>query len=437
MTHSFAAVDKSKVFSNHNVFLSTPTVPTPKAAAQFLIPGKSKESETVGKTEKSSSISHGVLLGLANYATDDDDDEDETEDLSSPNSGKNGVLRQSTSEDRHDANANGSSLVQSARTSKNQTNLENERSKACPVESKHSKTHAVVTEFSYDKNRKNESSTGGSAADDTLDRFESPENDRAVMKSPRDNNPVKETKIKPDKNDRHESKKSSGRDFQEEEESGMKRIDEKGDGKHRRHDERHSRRDKTEELSSSKDRRKEEKAHESESKKRSSHVDDKEDKKETERERHHRADAKEESSRKREHAKDKEEDRSRHKHASDSSRHKKRRSSSVTRGRSSKEISAHHDNDTSDDASDDVKRFSIHNFQLFCFWINNGAFVHVLNQKPKYICLHASGSDIQEDAIYRDHRRLPSLLEGTNRKLRSHYFLSSSLCITYYNLIGA
>ncbi|EXB82534.1 UDP-galactose:fucoside alpha-3-galactosyltransferase [Morus notabilis] len=385
-------VDKGAVTSNHRVSRSPPTLPTPKATAKILIPGKSKEPETEGNTEKSSSSSPGDVLGLANYATDDEDD-DETQSSRSPNSRRKDVLQlEKPSEDRHDVDANGSSLVQPEGLSRNQTNLESEPSKASLIQSRY--TDAVTD---LQQSRKNESDVAGSTSDGRSKdisgevRSELLEDDDLEMKRLKDNNQVKETKIRPDKNDRHESK-SSGKDFQKEEESGKIRTGEKGNGNQRRHDERHSRKEKTDELNGSKDRRKEqsskslekvqeseskkrskslekvqeseskkrskslEKVQESESKKRSSHADVKEGRKETEAQR--RAGAKEESNRKREHNKDKDDQRSRHKHASDSSKQKSRRSSSVSRGRNSKDDSGHCDYESSDEVSNDSKRKS-------------------------------------------------------------------------------
>ncbi|KAL5552813.1 hypothetical protein UlMin_040214 [Ulmus minor] len=344
-------VDKSHIASNNWVSLSPPAVPLPKATAKVLVPAKPKESETESITQKSSSSSPGDVLGLANYATDDEDD-DEIQSSSMPNSRKKASLQQSAvekpSEERHDVATNNSSLVQRQEHSRNQTNVDSEPNKASSTESKY---------------RKNESYSGPNTPDDIngstsrdvlgIVRSELPDDNGQVEKTSEDNNHVEETRIKPDKKGRRESAKSSGKDFEKEEEI---RTDGKDDGNHKRHDERHLRKEKDErhlrkEKADERHLRKEKADERNGSKDR---IKEQGDRKETDR--HHRAGAKEESNKKRENKKD-EEDRSRHKHASDSSRHRKRRSSSISsRGRSSKENSANYANDSSGEASDESKR---------------------------------------------------------------------------------
>ncbi|XP_060969176.1 uncharacterized protein LOC115714936 isoform X1 [Cannabis sativa] len=367
-------VDKEIVpsTSNHRVSPSPSTLPSNKATTKIIIPGKSKEYESEG-VEKSSFSSPGDVLGLGSYATDDDDDDggggDEIQSPSLSNSRKKDLRHsnfEKSSEDKHDVGANGSSIAQAEEPNKKQKILESETSKAISFEPKYSNTDAITSSNS-DKNRKNESNAGGSVPDDinvsrsknTVDvgGYDLPEDDENVMKTSKDNNQVRQVRIKAEKNDKHDSKRSSTKGFEKKEESD-KRTDGKGNGNHKRHDERHSRKEKTAERKGSKEKTKDQSnkplAPESESKKRSSHVNTKEDRKETERQ--HKAGAKEENNRKHEHTREKESERSRHKHASDSSRHKRRRSTSVSRGRSSKDNSVHRDNDSSDEASNDSKR---------------------------------------------------------------------------------
>ncbi|XP_062110406.1 uncharacterized protein LOC133822177 isoform X2 [Humulus lupulus] len=358
-------VDKETVSSNHRVSPSPSTLPSNKPTTKIIIPGKSKEYKIEG-VEKSSSSSPGDVLGLGNYATDDDDG-DEIQSSSLPNSRKKELQHsyfEKPSEDKHDVGANGSSLAHPEELNRKQKILESETSKATSVESKYSNNDATANSKS-DKIRKNESNAGGSTPDGInvsrsknivdVGGSEPPEDDENVTKTSKDSNQVKEVRTKAEKNDRHDSKRSSGKGFGKKEESD-KRTDEKGNGNHRRHDERYSRKEKTGERNGSKERTKEQSdkllVPESESKKRSSHVNARDDRKETERQ--HKAGAKEESNRKHEHTRDKESERSRHKHASDSSRHKRRRS--ISRGRSSKDDSVHRDNDSSDEASNDSKR---------------------------------------------------------------------------------
>ncbi|XP_039054828.1 uncharacterized protein LOC120197326 [Hibiscus syriacus] len=68
---SIIEVDHNSVASNHKESPSSSLIPTPKASARVLVPGKAKEPDTA--EEKSSSSSPGNVLGLANYASDDED----------------------------------------------------------------------------------------------------------------------------------------------------------------------------------------------------------------------------------------------------------------------------------------------------------------------------------------------------------------------------
>lgn len=367
------ADDQNTDTSNHKVLPSPLTIQPPKATGKVLIPVKAKESENEGISVKSSSGSPGDVLGLANYATDDDEDSDnEIQSSRVPNSKNKVLLQNSTVEKPFEVGldvANDSSLVQHEEQSSNQTKVENDTSKISSIESKYGDSGAIA-EFSHNRNRKTETDVGGNTLDGisrlkhttVIVKSELPEDDVNVRKSSKNDSHGKDTRKKPDKNDQDDAKDSSdGKRYHKDAESGKIRTDEKGDDTHKRQDERHLRKEKTDERNGSKERVKEPsiktgvKAKELESKQRSSNLDVKEDKKETER--HHKASAKEEINRKREHSKDREEDRSRRKHASDSSRHKRRRSSSISsRGRNSKDNLVSHAIDSSDEASDDSRR---------------------------------------------------------------------------------
>ncbi|XP_068326028.1 uncharacterized protein [Pyrus communis] len=337
-------VEQRTLISNHKVLPSPPAVTTPKASAKVLIAAKSKEYES--GDVKSSSTLPGDVLGLANYATDDEDGDSDIQSSGVPNSGKDAKLQQSTvrrpSNDRHDATANDRSSVELQEHSKNQTILESGRGKTSSLES--------------NNRNKNDDSNGdrilpdgttASRLKDTVGIFkpELPKETVNVKNASKDDPQVMESTMKPDKHDRDENKKSSVKDINKEIESGKFRTDEKGDENHKGH---YPRKERTDDRNGSKEKVKEQSVKESESRKRSSLADAKEDRRETEQ--LHRASAKEDKDRKRGRTKEKEGDRSRHKHSTDSSRHKGRRSSSVaSRGRNSKD-------DSSDEASDDSKR---------------------------------------------------------------------------------
>ncbi|CAK9173765.1 unnamed protein product [Ilex paraguariensis] len=84
--HSIAAL-------NLKVSPSTPAILTPKASANALVPAKPKEADYDDNSGKSSSSSPGHVLGLANYASDDEGD-DEIHSSNLPNSEENPVLQQ-------------------------------------------------------------------------------------------------------------------------------------------------------------------------------------------------------------------------------------------------------------------------------------------------------------------------------------------------------
>lgn len=365
---------------------SPAAVSAPKASAKVLIPAKSRESETEDVGEKFSSSAPGDILGLANYATDDDDgDDDEDDEIPSsgvPNCGKDVLLQLSTvrkpSNDRHelhDATANGSSPVELEENSRSRTSLQNDLSKASSFDSKYNNS-AAVSDIGYNRNKSEENNVDTHLKDGTtasrlkdavgLVKPDLPTENVNDKKAAKTDPHGRESRMKPDKHDRHESKRSSLKDNKEVE-SGTIRKDEKGDEKRRRQDEKPLRKERTDDRNGSKEKIKDqnvkprEKSKESDSSKRSSHPDVEEDQRETDRLR--RDISKEDVSRKRERTKNKEDDRSRRKHSTDSSRHKRRRSSSIdSRGRISKDNPINHANHSSDESSEDSKRFII--FQL-------------------------------------------------------------------------
>ncbi|KAF8378231.1 hypothetical protein HHK36_029570 [Tetracentron sinense] len=359
-------VDQSTATPNHKVSPSPPSIPTPKASAKVLIPIKAKETEAEDVSGKSSSSSPGDVLGLGNYASDDDGEIDSS---SMPNTRQTDSVHQQSSieklsEDIPETVENGSSQAEIERYCADPTNVESDHNKTCP--SGHIHNHSVLdvglsdnrvdVELDHENNGTPSSVKGvlgilgekinvevGKMAEssnafvlkDTVREMacmnpELPGRNFSVKSSMTDDSQGKEARNKSDKNG-HESKSSAGKDFIKNAESGKARVDEKHSDSidRRRRDEKNVRKEKTHERNGSKERVKEqsvkpgEKAKETGSRKKSIHVNSKDDRKESERVK--RASAKEDSNRKRERVKDERGDRSRHKGA----RHKRQRSSSV------------------------------------------------------------------------------------------------------------
>ncbi|OMO80052.1 hypothetical protein COLO4_24277 [Corchorus olitorius] len=359
--------------------------PTTKASARAVVPGKAKESGAMGAGEKSSLSSPGNVLGLAYASEDEDGDEDEDEGFQSsmkPDSTGNATVEKVSikklSQD-NDASENGKSQVELDEHSGVEKNWENDvrRSKNNgdssiaevsdgSADGNHDKSFSskvLSGDETNSNSRKLQDKRDGSELNDSLGEQVMKNSDSEVpdkdtgKRSTKSESQGRETRVKSDKNDWRESRKSSsGKDPGSGRELEVNRS--RGDENRVREDE-SLRKQKTEDRNGSKERTKEhktaEKAKESDSRKRSNHLDAKDDKKDAERS--HRASAKEDVERKRERTK--EEDRSRHKRGSDSSRHKRRRSSSIgSRGRNSKDNSGGHANGSSDETSDGSKRKS-------------------------------------------------------------------------------
>ncbi|KAF8390494.1 hypothetical protein HHK36_025020 [Tetracentron sinense] len=395
-------VDHSSNASNHKVVQSPPSVPTPKASANVLIPVKAKETEAKDFSGKSSSSSPGDVLGLANYASDDDDAE-EIDSSNVPKTRQTGAAHQQSSiqklsEDIAEAVENGSSQAETEGHSGGQTNMESDlKTRPSGPIHNHIAVDVGLSDTGVDKelDLENDGSPssvkgvfgnwgdkinvdsgkmvrGSNAFElkDTIGEMASmnPEllsRNVSIKRSMTDDSQGKEARIKSDKKDGHESNRSSaGKDFLKQVESGKVKVDEKhsDSNDHRRWDERHARKEKTNEMNGSKERVKEqgvkpgEKAKESDFRKKSIHVNSKDDRKESDRVKS--SSAKEDSNRKRERVKDEKGDRLRHKVERDSSRHKRQRSSSVgSRGRNSKDnLVGGHASNSSDEASDDSKK---------------------------------------------------------------------------------
>ncbi|KAJ4823298.1 hypothetical protein Tsubulata_028573 [Turnera subulata] len=338
--------EHSTMPSSHEVSPSAPAVSAPKASAKVLIPVKANESET----EESSSGSAGNVLGLVNYASDEDD---EIQSNNMSNSRKSSELQQpmKVSEGMHGALENGISQLEHGERSK-EANLEFGVRKTSSVGSNNN-LNASMSELGDRENSSKlvpeskdvNSSVDGSkrlggkngsqlkaTPEDAMMESEPLSENSSRKKLVADDSEAREMRTKSSQDSRHESRSHSAKDFVEAE--SRTGADEKADHHHHRHDERHQRKEKKDDRNGSKDKKNErpggagEKGRESESQKRTSRLDSKKDRKEAEDS--HRRNAKEDTGRKRERAKDKDEDRARHKLSSDSSKHKRRRSSSIS-----------------------------------------------------------------------------------------------------------
>lgn len=352
---------------------ASPPRPALKASAKVLIPGKAKESEGHASEDSSSGIpGAGNVLGLANYASDDDDE----------------IQTSSVSKSDRTAGENGHRQPEAEGYRKNLVAAEGDRSNGSSIGAKddHGSPASKLNDRRVTKNSDNEfqksssiSSVSlgkkdvGSVGDEqsavnsdaatptdnghkeTLSRPDVPTEKENMRKSAKDDSPERGAK----RRDRHESKRtSSGKDSYKELEIGKEREAEKEETRGRK-DEKRQKKDKTEDYNISRERSKEqddkhgEKARESDSRRRSPHHEVKDSKKERERDK--KRSNKDDADKKRERTKDEKGDKSRHKSSSDASRHKHRRSSSVGRGRKNEE-STIVSNGSDDEASDDSKR---------------------------------------------------------------------------------
>ncbi|XVF85046.1 hypothetical protein PTKIN_Ptkin17bG0087100 [Pterospermum kingtungense] len=376
---STVEVHHNTVASKHKVSRSSSPVPTPKTSARVVVPGKTKEPNSIFVGENSSSSSPGNVLGLVNYASEDEDEDDEIQSSRMPDARSNAAVSQSSTKKlllENDKSENGNSQVvrdehngveksfeSDVRRSENNSDTATDNTADRNHEKSFSSKVVSGDEIDYNIGKLQDGNNGSGMNDTSRERvIKKSDSERSDIdtgkKSTKYESQGRETRLKSDKNDRHESEKSSfGKDPGSGRELEVSRSgeDEKGDENRLKEDERLRKQNK-EDRKGSKERVKENKTGgkaESDSRKRPNHLDAKDDKKDAERS--HRASAKEDVDRKRERRK--EEDRSRHKRGSDSNRHKRRRSSSIgSRGINSKDNSGGHASDSTDEASDGSKR---------------------------------------------------------------------------------
>lgn len=333
---------------------SVQAVTTPKASAKVLLPLKLKDAESVNASEKSTSTSPGDLLGLANYASDDEDDHEiHSTDKQKPKEHENGKSEL----EEHDGSP---------------ANLEKNPHKMSPNVG----TDDRSTRYSAHEDAGGSSKTESGVREDTMPggkdvvKAEKPSQTLDSKKTKTDNSRSEDRRDKTDKSGKREVRKCSDRKDNGMYTSSKDRKTEIEEGNRGNHEERLVRKEKVGALDGSKDSVKEksrksgEKAKESDSRKRRSPSYVKEERKETERD--SRTGGITDNGRKRERTKDEKREKSRRKDERGSSRRKRHRSSSNdSRGRESKDYSTRA-NDPSDESSDDSRRFIFNSFYLWC-----------------------------------------------------------------------
>ncbi|KAJ8760379.1 hypothetical protein K2173_014349 [Erythroxylum novogranatense] len=151
--------------SDHKAPTTPQAVPSSKASAKILIPIKENESETEDVSEKSSSSAPGNVLGLVNYASDEDDD-DEIQSSGVINSRQNDTVEQS-SVPKHMYNARGSSELELGSNNRGQKTSDTVLSQTNLIESKKEVKSNVseMTECAYS----GKGFSGTTGADNDLD----------------------------------------------------------------------------------------------------------------------------------------------------------------------------------------------------------------------------------------------------------------------------
>ncbi|KAJ8569751.1 hypothetical protein K7X08_006328 [Anisodus acutangulus] len=339
-------VEQKTGASSQKVLTSVQAVTTPKASAKVLIPLKLKDADSVNASEKSTSTAPGDLLGLANYASDDEDDNEiQSSDKQKPKELDNGNSREESEEQDRSASLEKNPHKMSPNVGTD------DRSTRCSA-------HEDAGGSSRTDSRVPEDKMPG--AKDVM-KTENPSQTLDFKKTKIDNSRSDDRRDKLDKSSKREVRKGSGtNDNGMDITSSKDRKTEKEEGNRVNHEERHARREKVNDLDGSKDivkgksRKSGEKAKKSDSRKRPSPSNVKEERKETERD--SRAGVITDNGRKRERTEDEKREKSRHKDERGSSRRKRHCSSSIdSRGRESKDNSSRA-NDPSDESSDDSRR---------------------------------------------------------------------------------
>ncbi|OWM76108.1 hypothetical protein CDL15_Pgr009754 [Punica granatum] len=342
--------------------MASPTSHAPadnRASAKALVSVETKDLDNEDVSEKSSSGAGGNILGLANYASDDEDDETQT----------SMKLNSKSPHDANDAADNGAHPVEGEEhvsaqahsdTGHPRTSLLRGNSGNNELNRTGTMTSPKVSPIG-DQIKLNGKMVDGPSASVSKETPEEKVRRKSKLldeevdmrKSVRADTRDVETRVRPIVTDRDGNKRTSGGDSSEGPLRGKVKVD---DENHRSKDERQLRKEKAErdESKEAKDHVKYgEKRKESEGRKRPGHSDIKEDKN---KERPWRESAKDDS-RRIEQSREKEEDRLHRKASRELSRHKRRRSSSPSsRDRNSRDSFSTHGKDSSDEDSDYSRR---------------------------------------------------------------------------------
>lgn len=355
--------------SNHQVS-PPPTVPASNSSAKVLVPVKAKESETENASGESSSGSPGNVLGLVNYASDDEyDNQNQISSVpKSDSSGGQNVHPRFEAEEHHKSPVNAEGDLFNGKSTGAQSDhvAMDLRSNDHRMNGKDLDNGAGHQPYS----RTSVAKKGDSVADDgksllksdaksrdnsgktTSGRADLPTEKHSLRKTSEDSQ-ERDTRG----HDRHDIRRiSSGRHIMKKTEGSMEREGEEEEI-HGRRDGRHQKKDNIEDHNVSKDRLRDqggkhrEKTRESDSRKRSPLCDVKDDKKERERDKKRGG---RDEDKKRERAKDEKGDKSRHK-SSDESRHKRRHSSPIGKSAKPNKESPLLSGDSSDEAAEDSR----------------------------------------------------------------------------------
>ncbi|GAB2297948.1 hypothetical protein Dimus_032032, partial [Dionaea muscipula] len=391
--------DDAPVDANHDTFAPnhklspSPALPAPKATTKVLIPVKARESDAEDDGEKTGSGATGNVLGLANYASDDE--EEENQSLNKPVSSStlhHTPVNQEIAENVHDAAANGhphSGSEDPKNSVEANVTGDNNYSSSQVAENYHMlsgnfghnglldnqnngdthSTHSFDVAFLTRKDDvlldggkvidgSDASNTRSSREKLTGSRSEFPCESDAVRKATRENSHERDTR----QYDRYENKRSSSaRDSAKDIGSSKVRDEKKADDNRGGRDEKQQKKDKIEDKPSSKERSKVEVRHpertkEADSREQSLRQGNREGRKEPERVK--KVSDKYDVDRKQEQNKDEMAERLRHKVGSEASEHKRRHSPSLgSRRRNSKDKSmVSYSADSSDEASDEYRR---------------------------------------------------------------------------------
>uniref|UniRef100_A0A3Q7GF67 Nucleotide-diphospho-sugar transferase domain-containing protein n=1 Tax=Solanum lycopersicum TaxID=4081 RepID=A0A3Q7GF67_SOLLC len=309
-------VEQKTGASSQKVLTSVQAVTTPKASAKVLIPLKPKDTHSVNASEKSTSTSPVDLLGLANYASDDEDDNE----------------IQSSDKQKTKEHGNGKSREESEDHDRSPANLEKNPQKMSPNvgtddrSTRYSAHEDAGGSFKTESRVPEDKMPGGKDAVKTEKTSQTPD----CKKTKIDHSRSEDKRDKPDKSGKREVRKGSGTNDNGMLTSSKDRKTEIDEGNHGNHEERLARKEKVGDLDGSKDIVKEKSRN--------------------------RAGVAIDNGRKRERTKDEKREKSRRKDERGSSRRKRHRSSSNdSRGRESKDKSTRA-NDPSDESSDDSRR---------------------------------------------------------------------------------